>query len=375
MALRAFRGMRSLRRLELGGHIAMSQDGNFIAGFDRGHSFSLYRMTGELVARWQMSICTIVLGESGSWVAFQTHQGIEKWDVATQQRVAFVPGKFDHGLQYWAGFLVGKQYIWRVDDLAQSRLPESWMPHPGQGYAAGSRFLVSLHGAEIVLWDRVRERSVLAYTIQQDTLEGWDPSLGVTPCGRFALCARRSDDALIVFDLANNTVAAQDQLYMRRPDSFIMISPCGRYLIASAGLVLAAGINEIDWEIDPEGDPDPLTTAWGDAQRPPIVDQFLPRMTHSDHFLRSVARLHPELEVAYSQFMRPENAVRWLQRALLDEGIMARPDAWLALAEAASASGDLDVAADACAEGLGRDQDHPGLHALLARVTSSRKPS
>jgi hypothetical protein len=374
MALRAFRGIRGVRRIPIGGSVAISQDGNVIAGSAGLHFFAVYRLTGELIARWPKAFIACATGEDGSWVAFRSLDGIEKWDVASQRRTAFSPERFEESrLRYWAGHLVGPRGMWRADDLSYVALPQSGIPHPGHAYPAGKRFLLSWHDLELVLWDGVRERSVLSYRAGDRATDD-HVSCGVTRDGRFALTAHPFHDRLRVFDLAANRLANEVDLYLRRPDAYIVLSPCDRYLVATFGVVCASDVYELLWDVDPQGDTDPLTAAWGGLERPPIVDQFLPRMTHSDRFLRSVARKHPELEVAYARNMEPPDAIRWLQRALRDPAIAARPEAWLQLAQAALECADLETAGDACAQGLGRDENHEGLHALLGRVNASRKP-
>jgi hypothetical protein len=300
VATRAFRGCRFVRRLPVGVFAAISQDGNVIAGFELHRMVAVYRSSGELIARWSMELGPIALGEDGSWLAIHTKQGIEKWSVATQQlidtwmapdrplAVAVRPSE----LRYWDGYLFGRDEVWRAADLSPVALQRSpTIPQPGRdGHACGSRFVASIVEDGMVLWDRVRERSVLHHRLSPGA------SLAmITLDGRFALA--HQDDELVAIDLTTNILTHRVRLETIRPDFDLVAPSSGRYLLVRYSVVFASGLYELDWELDSSGDTDPLIAAWAACKRPPIVDAFMSRMDRGDPMPRAIARNHPELEL------------------------------------------------------------------------------
>jgi hypothetical protein len=377
--VRALRGISDGVRLPIGINFDISRDGRVVVGFMNHERFGVYRPTGEPIAQWNKEWCNCVTGDDGSWVAFRTRQGIEKWDVATRRRVAVIPRNNESRgrLRYENGYLYTTRSRFSAWDLEANAMPMSNVPHPGavDQVACGARFAFAQHSPEsLILWDRVRQRSVFEhrtpYTPPTVSAFTRTPILvTVSDDGRLALV--HYIDTMLVVDLATNTVRHEHPYGTMRPDPIFRAT--ANVIAETSGTAFVTRVHTLDWEPDETADGDPLEAAWADA-RAPIVDAYREKMTIDSPSLRAIARHHPELEIALAVRMPPEDGMRWARRALEDPEVAARSSNWHRLADIAVAAGDLDAAADAAAEGLARNEYNDELHAALVRIQALRAP-
>ncbi len=363
-------------------HVVISRDGTAIAGYVGTWSnpeLVVFSTDGAELGRIQRyGDAPLALGDGGAWIAMVSPRWIEKWDLTTRAQIATGQGadtaSDEAGLYFDGTHLFASHSRWRSDDLAHERLDWPIIPRPGHdgSRACGERFVVRLSDSLLVLYDRVRERSVF-----HRTMHGRDIA-AVTAGGRFVLSPFLDGETpinmrLFVIDLVENEIVGQLLLPIGLSGTVrISASSDGRHAVVWSHVGdTTAVLVELDWDHDEAGDRDPLTTKWADCERPPIVDAFAPKLARGEPYYdnyRSIVNNHPALEVAAARHLSAADAMVLTRHALEDPAIAAEPAAWRQLAEAAITVGDLAVAADAAAEGLGRGSDDEGLLGVLERV-------
>jgi tetratricopeptide (TPR) repeat protein len=310
---------------------------------------------------------SLAMSADGRWLA-GLDANLVIWELATGREVYrrdFTRDAQTRDLfaRFECGDFDGKDFV--------DRDPPAWGARPdGQRvFACTDRYYVTgrenLTMHDVVLWDRERQRAVW-----RQTLPDRNRMATVTLGGRFLLAAHQRE--LQVFDLATGELHRTIDTRYFDYDLDVLATPDGRHVVL-AGFD-ACWLFELDWELDPGGDPDPLGAAWNTCDRPPVVAamrELIALSSSYDHERIGAERIafgHPDLELAMAPNLIGPKRIEWTRRALTDRVVAANPDAWAQLARFALDAGDHDLAADAAAEGLARSSDHAELGSLLERA-------